>query len=218
MVEETPLTVEQQQLLELLNSKLSQQAREHHNSKYHSKRKLEPEFQQNYKSADDEWILEVRQSVCEFAQSKLGQDLTEQLNVVKKVDLNDLIQLQEEKLSYISLENEQRLAKLKEYVMGTSEQEKWALKCCLPPEDPLVDLKLRLIEEESFLSLLEKKQIESKDVYVRQVDSSTTGTGSTIKPKVSNDDLLCFVCNDRDYSDNDLIVYCAVSFPLLVQL
>lgn len=212
------LNPEEKKDLEALSRLLAQETRDNQQrvpvSKYHSKRKLEPEYIAKYKSSDDQWILESRQVALDFAMSKLNKDLSDHVNVVKKFDLNDLIVLEEAQLYDLSVVNENRLAKLRESLINAAENEKWMKECCVSANDPLVDLKLRVPEEENFLAYLERKQIESKDLSARLAEGSAQANGKT-KPKVPTEDLVCLVCNDRDSNDNDLIVFCSVTITFV---
>ena len=167
-----------------------------------SKNEIEVEYISEYKASDDEWILEMRNVVNEFASTELSWDESENQKVIKKIDLNSLIALHERQFNERKERNQAQLWNLETKFILQSQQESWIKDHALPDQHPLIDLKLHFDDEEKFLSLLDRKQMESAQDKTRET--------------IISENFVCQICNDQDYSSGDLIVYCSVSKSLFI--
>lgn len=174
-----------------------------------TKRKADMEYKVHYTSQDDEWILQMRSSFNEYIYSNFQIDYSQQADVVKKINLGDMISLMEDDLEGLKEKNSQKLNKLRNIVTESMEKEALFFPKTQDFEDPLADMKFKIPEEESYLSFLEKKQVEGKD-HTKTEEADDKHGVSNKRPKVSIDDVVCQVCNDGDYTDEDLIVFCSV--------
>jgi hypothetical protein len=135
----------------------------------------------------------------------------------KNISLEFLIEFLEENLRKISEENEKNLSlsllnnlnynnffggKLLKDKDGFIEIDE--IKNKFDKEDVLMDLRYKSKYSKDFMDYIINKNEEmnekKKDIILTRLDEE----------KYNNpDDIVCLVCNDGDYEDNDLIVYCS---------
>ena len=181
----------------------------------------------NYTLDDDIWLMEIRRFLFDNYKrlEEMGSlqaenvDIVNNPGILSKLDLQDAIQLFEKELYDVITENEKRLNALETRIFEALEQEDMINKLNFDPSDCIADLRLRFPEDDAFIIQLEKKQNEIKD-YTRAVSidpnaaqskgKSTNQTGMK-QPHVYVEDMACQICNDGDYTDDDLIVFCSVS-------
>ena len=181
-----------------------------------------------YTSEDDEWIIKTRHFIyncytqCQTPNGnmEIETDSIENPNFLSKIELQDLIKLYEKDLSEANNYNNSMLEDFEQKIIQGLSEEAPIHKLKHDFDNCLVDLKLNFPEDEQFLAYLEKKQNEGRDL-LKTVNTASTGlTGgksacnnpsSKHKEKILIDDMVCYVCNDGDYTDEDLIVFCSVS-------
>ena len=178
---------------------------------------------------DDIWILSNRISLLDFFREqytdkqkeenlpKVAQD--DLIDYVSKIDLHDMISLYESELYNTIMKNENYFSNLKSKIKNEIEIEKQLInQNQLDINDVLIDLKIKLQEDEQFLNMLEKRQSELKEQTKIQVgkEPAQHNNGLKIKPRVILEDMVCQICNDGDYAEDDLIVFCAVKLIYLL--
>lgn len=182
-----------------------------------------------YNSEDDEWIMETRHYLYDrfnfFKETNAFEgielEFPKNLDIMTKIDLQDLITLYEKDLYESALDNEKLLESLEKNVITTLEEEERFNSLKIDPNSSIVDLMVNFPEDEQYIGLLEKKLNESKDPTKISMPESTIGKSagnkraSQFQPKLLIDDMVCYVCNDGDYTDDDLIVFCSVKFVLI---
>jgi len=186
-----------------------------------------------YTIEDDEWIIQMRKYIHEnYTQlqekenNSLQQDDTN-FDVLSKIDLQDLLLLYEKDLANLALQNEEEIDELENKISDFIEQEEPLKKLNHDLQDSLVDFKMKFPEEEAFISYLERKQNEEKEKGKTSLPEANESHASKnakggkkssssmslhANAKVKLEDAICQICNDADYSDDDLIVFCAVNF------
>jgi len=184
--------------------------------------------QEKYTSEDDLWNMEIRRYLYDHFLElqeqnflKVGNfDYFQNPKLLTKIDLQELITLYEKDLYDVINENEKGLTLLEEKVFRALEEEE-IHKVAFDPTDCIVDLRLRFPEDDMYISYLERKQNESKDVIRTIPPDAHQGAGksnnmNTTHPRIILEDMVCQICNDGDYTDDDLIVFCSVKdfFPL----
>lgn len=172
--------------------------------------KIGPIIKDSYSPEDDAWIIELRQKMLDFAATNLNLDFSENVNVIQKLSLEDITNYFEAEHRKIAIQNERNLESLGDRFLEQSARERWKIDFALPPDDILVDLKYNIPDEEEYLNYLEKKQLEGKDL-LKPGEPIRQFTSAKYKPRIAPEDMVCQVCNDGDYTDDDLIVFCAVS-------
>jgi bromodomain and PHD finger-containing protein 1 len=194
-----------------------------------SERKHTISAKSNYTTDDDAWLLSNKIAVFDYLKSHVAkeqepndEDFEDEvlLNSLTKVDLQDMINIYEHELYDVLDTNDAKWEILKDKMTTQIDKEKFILENNLvDPNDVLVDLRVKLLEEDQFLSMLEKRQSELKE----QVKVAPTGKGKEViptpqqqmgglkmkKPRVILEDMVCQICNDGDYAEDDLIVFCA---------
>lgn len=187
----------------------------------------------NYTNEDDEWMIEMRRFIYEnytALQQENNDSKPENFDILSKIDLQDLILLYEKDLYGIVSHNEKEIDAIETNISDFIEQEEPLRKLNHDLQDSLVDFKMKFPEEEAFISYLEKKQNEAKDTAkpAQPMPNESHGSkggkkgpgsmGRKTNTKVKLEDAICQICNDADYSDDDLIVFCAVTFFSLVKV
>ena len=209
------LTEEERQCYNKINELLKQKALEFRmmssENQLYSNLSFDAEVKSEYTIQDDEWILQLRSKINDFAVQTAGTDCSDYPNVLKKFELSDLIILLENEKKERARNNGKGLSLLKEKAQRELEKEKIFLPKDPDFEDILIDMKAKLDEEESYLSFLEKKQVEGKDIVAKTSEKESKGGIATKRPKVLTEDIVCQVCNDGDYSEENLIVLCSVN-------
>lgn len=207
--DQEPLTPEELEFFTRISEALKQGRKEIDgaaNELYNNLR-LEAEMKNNYTSEDDEWILQMRSKLNSFAVVRAGVDCSDNINVIKKFELADLITLLEDEQAKIAEKNTHSLHTLREKAIEGIQREEMFYPKEADLEDALVDLKVKTNEEENYLSFLEKKQMDVN----KPAETESKQLNSTKRPKASSEDVACQVCNDGDYTDENLIVFCSVS-------
>jgi len=178
----------------------------------------------NYTMEDDEWMIEMRRFIYEnyTALHENNDSKPENFDLLSKIDLQDLILLYEKDLYGIASHNEKEIDAIETKISDLIQQEEPLRKLNHDLQDSLVDFKMKFPEEEAFISYLEKKQNEAKETAKpaqpmpnesHASKGGKKGPGSMSRKtnvKVKLEDAICQICNDADYSDDDLIVFCAV--------
>ena len=179
-----------------------------------------------YTSDDDEWLAKTRYFIFESYQNLQGNKTIDMeienqdpdINLLAKMDIQNLIDLYEKELYESNISNEKVLEDLEKKVLEGVETEEIVNRQKYDTGNSLLDLKVDFPEDENFIGLLEKKQNEMKEIEKKaclengkQTIGGKSACGSKFKPKILVDDMVCFVCNDGDYTDDDLIVFCSVS-------
>jgi len=180
-----------------------------------------------YNIEDDEWMIQMRRYIHEnYTQLQDSQQQSDvNFDLLSKIDLQDLLLLYEKDLSSIALQNEKEIDELETKISDLIEQEEPLKKLSHDLQDSLVDFKMKFPEEEAFITYLEKKQNEAKETgktsQLEQDEPSAHKTAAKTGKKASSsmsikanakvklEDAICQICNDADYSDDDLIVFCA---------
>lgn len=182
-----------------------------------------------YNYEDDEWVMQTRRYLYDGFQNLkeanafegVELELPKNSDLMSKIDLQDLITLYEKDLYESALDNEKLLESLEQNVVQTLEEEERFNSLKIDPDSGIVDLKVDFPEDEQFISMLEKKLFESKDLAKVSLPESTIGKSAgnkrayKFKPKII-DDMVCYVCNDGDYTDDDLIVFCSVNIGIVI--
>ena len=174
-----------------------------------SSRRTESKTKEQYTSEDDEWILSIRQAVQDFTSTHTTPiNLEDNLNVIQKLSLDDIVSVYEAELNSVCHTNRKNLENLETKLLTQVKEEQWRTEFSLPSDDILFDLKLNIPYEEQFMEYLERKQLEGKDLL--KPGEPIRAPGTKYKPRIALEDMVCHVCNDGDYTDDDLIVFCAV--------
>lgn len=58
--------------------------------------------------------------------------------------------------------------------------------------------------------------MKKKQEIINNTDSTKLSSFKDEKNETSSDDIVCVICNDGDYEENDLIVYCSVSIIIYI--
>ena len=179
-----------------------------------SHKRLELEHQPSYTMQDDEWLLQMRIMINEYSQSTLQIDCRDSQSIFKKLDISDMLTLIEKEVSQQNEKNEERWSNLKRTVKSTIGKEEIFLSANQNLDEVLIDLKSKIQEEDNYLYFLERKQIECKEFprSLKPPAQEKNGGFSEKRPKASGEDVVCQVCNDGDYTEEDLIVFCSVGF------
>lgn len=172
-----------------------------------NRKKTEKDFKADYSTEDDQWLLELRSKVIDFAAHSANVDWTDSIDTVRKVELADLVLILENDLAEVSKTNKTNFSLLKERVREDIQQKSFLYPKDMDLEDPLVDLKVKIPEEESYISLLEEKQLENRDNMKATEKESVVAK----RPITVTNDADCQICNDGDYTDDNNIVFCSVS-------
>jgi len=182
---------------------------------------------QTYTSEDDEWLMKTRNFIyncytqCETPNNgtmEIEAESIENPSLLSKIDLQDLIKLYEKDLVEVNKDTNAMLGEFEKKVVESLNEEMPLNKLKHDYGNCLVDLKLNFPEDELFLAYLEKKQNEGRDLKsASTVNPGLTGGKSACnnpsskhKERILIDDMVCYVCNDGDYTDEDLIVFCSV--------
>lgn len=173
-----------------------------------TRKRNEKEPKAEYNMDDDQWILENRSKVHEFALNHASIDWSENVDALKKIELEDLISILEGEQAKITEKNREGFSKLKENFFNTIQEKAFLHPKGLDLEDPLVDLKVKVPEEENFITLLEQKQVECRDSMKAEEKDRYAGK----RPITVTNDADCQICNDGDYTDDNKIVFCSVSY------
>ncbi len=178
-----------------------------------------------YTSDDDEWLAKTRHFIVESYQSLQGNKPIDMeieksqepdVNLLAKMDIQNLIDLYEKELYQSNISNEKVLEDLEKKVLAGVDSEEIVNRQKYDAGNSLLDLKVDFPEDENYIGLLERKQNETKELEKKACLESGKGAvggksaNSKFKPKILVDDMVCFVCNDGDYTDDDLIVFCSV--------
>lgn len=193
-------------------------------------RTVNPIHQPDYTAADDEWIMETRRCIYdnylrlqEQNFLKIGDyDFFSNPSLLSKVDLQDVITFYEKDLYELLTDNEKQLGELEKKTMECLGREDIIHKTNYDAYDSLVDLRIRFGEEDAFINMLEKMQNDEKEGGVEKPvethaakglggKSSASYISIKTKPRVNMEESICHICNDEDYTDEDLIVFCSVS-------
>ena len=183
-------------------------------------RKFTTYIQNNYTAEDDLWILSNKISLLNFFEEqyiekqKEGIAPKEELiDYVSKIDLHDMISFYENELYDTMIKNDTHWNNIKSKMKNEIEKENLLIKHNqLDINDILIDLRLKLQEDDQFLNMLEKRQSELKEQTKIQAGKEPTqyNSGLKVKPRVILEDMVCQICNDGDYAEDDLIVFCSV--------
>ena len=188
-----------------------------------NERKLTTNLKNNYTTEDDLWILSNKIYLLNFfedhyidkqkegAAPKIIQE--ELIDYISKIDLNDMISLYESELYNTMIKNDTYWNNLKLKMKNEIEKEKLLIEHNqLDINDILIDLKLKLQEDDQYLNMLEKRQSELKEQTKIQAGKEPVQYNSAlkVKPQVVIEDMVCQICNDGDYAEDDLIVFCSV--------
>lgn len=191
---------------------------------------------QAYTPQDDEWVMEIRRYIFDNysslqEQSFLrtgGYEVFENLDVLSKIDLQDLITLYEKEYYEVLVDNEKMLKDLEKSIFKSLGEEESLNRIHVDLTDSLADLRINFPENMAFIDLLERKKNEYKEMtrkitlenLQKEIAAAnnnqghkTTGRKSVnkAKPEATNEDFICQICNGEDYTDDDLIVFCSVS-------
>jgi len=196
-----------------------------------------------YTAKDAEWTIETKRYILDNFQNlqeqgfidEYGQHGMQNPGLLSKIDLQDLMTLYEKDYYDLAVENEITLKELEKEVGKQMIDEEYINKLHFDNTDSLADLRLKFPENTVFISLLEKKKNEIKDVNGQPVGEGRTGgeqarksskssksvnvssksTKTVTRAGINNEteaaveDSVCQVCNGEDYNDDDLIVFCA---------
>lgn len=188
-----------------------------------SARAPNPVVKANYGEEDDQWLMETRRYIYDSFKKMqkesllpvLNYDITQNLDLLSKIDLQDLISLYEKELYEVLSENEKRQGQLEKTVTNTLMEEEMINSLEFDPNDPVSDIKLTFPEDEKFIALMERRQNDAKPSN----NEKKPGTGQEgmktlqkSRPETKLEDMVCQICNDGDYTDDNLIVFCSVSF------
>ena len=184
-----------------------------------------------YTPDDDQWIMNIRRHIYDnynklqesgYLQTG-GYDIYDNLNVLSKIEVPDLVALYEQEYCELLTENEVTLKQLEKTVFNSLSEEEGINRLYFDQNDSLADLRINFPENIAFIDLLEKKKNEYKDVNKKAMPEGkedisndqgrkTTARNYSVKakPEVVLEDSVCQVCNGEDYNDDDLIVFCSV--------
>lgn len=180
-----------------------------------------------YTEEDDEWLMETRRYIYDSFKKLQEEgiipgltyyDIMGNLDLLSKIDLEDLITLYEKELNTVLQDNEKNEAQLKENISRMMEEEVLINNLEFDANDTIADIKLTFPEDEKFIALMERRQndvkpgsSEDKSVSFKK-GQGQEGAKTTKKCRTDKvlEDAVCEICNDGDYSDDDLIVFCSV--------
>ena len=186
-----------------------------------------------YTTRDEEWTMEIRRFIYDSHIQLQEQEFLrtgnfnpfQNPNLLSKIDLQDLISLYEKDYYNLTLENEGQLRELEKRISRQLSEEEPINKLHFDPTDSLADLRFKFPENTIFISLLEKKKKEEKEVNgganISEVNDRSAAKTSQSTKTVSrshgltltehnSEDSVCQICNGEDYNDDDLIVFCSV--------
>ena len=177
---------------------------------------------QSYTEEDDQWVMETRRYIYDgfkkLQEEKLlpalNYDIMQNLNLLSKIDAEDLIKLYEKELKDISTDNERRQSHLESEMLGALGEEKMIHELSFDAEDIMSDVKLTFPEDEKFIALMERRQNDMRLMSQegkKSVGQEGTKTAQKCRP-TSLEDFICQVCNDGDFTDDNKIVFCSVSY------
>lgn len=176
---------------------------------------LDTAYKSDYTLADDQWILELRALAHSFVLRSTGIDCAGKVNVLKKIELSDMITILENERAEYDQKNAKNLESLKVKAREELKTEALFFPQNLDSEDIFTDLKVRLPEEENYISFLEKKQIEGSNAPAANLnDKESKQNTSNKRPRANSEDIVCQVCNDGESADENPIVFCSVSIFL----
>jgi len=188
-----------------------------------------------YTVKDEEWTMEIRRFIYDSFISLQEQqflragnfDPFQNPNLLSKIDIQDLVSMYEKDYYNLTIENESHLRELEKRISKQLSEEESVNKLHFDPTDSLADLRFKFPENTIFISLLEKKKKEEKEVNgsANALEASEQGrtaskTAQSTKTVARNhglttteansEDSVCQICNGEDYTDDDLIVFCSV--------
>lgn len=136
------------------------------------------------------------------------------MQAAKKIKLDFLISELEDQYSEIKKTNEEGIKKLENDFHNEKNTIFEDIK--ENPNNILNDLEVVKKEEEDFLNYLENKQqdlffFEDENQKETELNLDTIDFPAKTR-KILKDDIVCQVCNDGDYSEDNLIVFCAVIY------
>jgi len=183
-----------------------------------------------YTEEDDEWIIETRRfiqdSFTKLQQENLipffsEEDIKNKPDLLWKIDLEDLINLYEKYLYTQEVTNDDTKVSLEQKVIKTMEEEDIINKLEFDPNDTTCDIRLVFPEDEKIVALMERRQSDNNNrnsASTEQQPPEKEGQKTTQKTrgKSSQEDTVCQICNDGDYTDEDNIVFCSVRLLLSI--
>lgn len=172
-----------------------------------SEAKHHGEIKSVYDIEDDQWLLELRALVNEFAIKNIAADWSDNLNLMKKIELTDLITVLETEQSDKARQNKEKLDALKRAAKEVVEEESVLCPKKQDLEDLLVDIRVKFPEEESYLSYMDQRQRNPKTHRKIAVEGKLSL--KALKALAAECD--CQICNDGDYTEGNKIVFCSVN-------
>lgn len=173
-----------------------------------------------YNDEDDYWLIETRRYIYEgFKKLQkdrllpvLNYDIMENLGLLSKIEIDDMITLYEKDLRDLFIDNERRQSELERNAYEELKTEETVMNLDFDPNDVMSDIKLTFAEDEKFIALMERRQNDPKPVSIDgKAFNGQEGTKTVQKSrKTILEDMVCQVCNDGDYTEDDLIVFCSV--------
>jgi hypothetical protein len=163
------------------------------------RKKSNPVLKRNFmidlaSTIEENSVLELNESQFDIDYSKLN----------KKTGLEAVIAKLDKMLIDVQARNHAAFSSLKASVGGlgiSSSKDLYEYN----PEDILTDLRVKSDTLNKFKEYIIKKYIERSEannkVYTSRVEEETD---------CNPDDIVCLVCNNGDYEDDDLIVYCSL--------
>ncbi|CAD8136647.1 unnamed protein product [Paramecium octaurelia] len=149
------------------------------------------------------------QDDCKKQKNKKGYDVNDDIFILEMrqlriQDLDDIILNQELELEKIQRENEKAL---QNFLAVDIPQLKPPIKTD-QSNNLLRDISGLTEYEKQYIEKIELKiQTEGQNIITQETGKKTQGGGIHLSPIL--DDALCQVCNDGDYTDDNLIVFCS---------
>ncbi|CAD8142523.1 unnamed protein product [Paramecium octaurelia] len=148
------------------------------------------------------------QDDCKKQKNKKGYDVNDDIFILEmrnlgQKDLDELITNQEIELEQMTKQNEETLQQFINLVPTVKQHLKTDQQNNL-----LRDIAGLTETEKQYIEKTEMKiQADEQNTVVQETGKKTQGGGIHLQPNL--DDALCQVCNDGDYTDDNLIVFCS---------
>ena len=173
---------------------------------------LDAVYKNDYTLADDQWILEIRCLLNSYVLQATKQDCSNSINILKKIELSDAIAALQNECMECEETNAHRFETLKNKVEEEMKLEAPFLPSDLDVEDICSDLKIKLQDEEQYISFLEKKQTEAVNTAAgaQLGDKQNKQSVSNKRPKANSEDIDCQICKGGESEEDNPIVFCSV--------
>eukprot|EP01017_Pseudomicrothorax_dubius_P031866 TRINITY_DN4114_c0_g2_i6.p1 TRINITY_DN4114_c0_g2~~TRINITY_DN4114_c0_g2_i6.p1 ORF type:complete len:443 (-),score=68.49 TRINITY_DN4114_c0_g2_i6:812-2140(-) len=207
-------------LKEEIGNKLSEYLAETHvngESSRHQKVELEKVVKNEYDQEDDEALIEMRSQLLSFGRDRLHvqeDDSSMLLRCMGNLPLDNIIDLYQRELNILGKDQKKRRKTLLETMKDDIQNESIFIDPDIIHDDVLDDLFHLTQTEREYLSHLETKQheirrTEPESESPRPGEASNAGLKVHRNSQPQQEDFACQICNEGDYTEDDLIVFCS---------